>query len=227
MIQKLLTLLCFLLLVASQAFAFPDNGVLDTFTGADDTTPPNANWTNAPLQGATSANVRIRGNGVTTATSSTEADAYWDTTSFGAACEAYAKLVTPAAGITFGAVYCRLANIGANTTDGYAVYVEIAATDVCIYRIDNGSSGTALACYNQTFAANDQFGIRTVGSNICAWYKAAAGSWAELGCVIDGTYSDGGFIGLSIIGSNTDGDIDDFGGGDVASAVPPTRRRAF
>jgi hypothetical protein len=31
--------------------AFPDNGVLDTFTGTDDTSPPNANWANAELSG--------------------------------------------------------------------------------------------------------------------------------------------------------------------------------
>jgi len=45
LIRGLFALLCCLL--ASPAWAFPDNGVLEAFTGVDDTTPPNSNWTNA------------------------------------------------------------------------------------------------------------------------------------------------------------------------------------
>ena len=224
-LTRLLLSLFSLSLLASPAYAFPDNGVLDAFTGSDDTTPPNANWTNAVLQGATSANVRIRSNAVTTANTSNEADAYYNAASFGAGCEAYATIVSVTPTVDFGTVYCRLANIGANTTDGYAVYWDDTNGEVGIGRIDDGVYTEITAVISQAIGVGDAFGIRTEGDQICAWYKVAAGAWAELGCRTDATYSAGGSIGLSILGSSaTTGVLDDFGGGDIAAAASILQR---
>lgn len=93
LIRGFLTLLCCLL--ASPAFAFPDNGVLDTFTGCTDTTtPPNANWTNVIISGASSSTTDCEDTAITSTTSSTSADLLWNAGTFNADMEAYGKIVS-------------------------------------------------------------------------------------------------------------------------------------
>lgn len=218
MLTRLLLTLC--LLSPVTAYAFPDNAVLENCTGVDDTTPPNANWTNAALVGATSANIRIRSNGCTTATNGTEADAYWDTTSFNASQEAYAEMIVVSGSTSYSCVYARLANIGANTTDGYQVCWFNGNLE--IYRIDNGAATLLGATIAQAADANDQIGIKTVGDQICAWFKDDASAWGEAGCRTDSTYSAGGFIGWTIKGGNTVAVGDNFGGGNLSATRRPS-----
>lgn len=210
-----LLLIPLLVLLASSAWAFPDNGVLDTFTGVDDTTPPNANWTNAPLFGATSANVRIRSNGVTTDSGGNEADAYWDTTSFNAAQEAYAT-ATLAGATTYTCVWVRLANIGSNTTDGYTACGLNSSSTVKIFRVDNGAA-TEIGSDAQAFTSGDGIGLTANGSQLCPWFNDGGGGWVRLTCVTDATYSAGGFIGLTTLGSTSFNVTDDFGGGNLTT----------
>ena len=214
MIRLFLTLAFFLF--AAPAWAFPTNAVLETFTGADDTTPPNANWTNAPINGASSANVRIRSNGATTASAGTEADAYWDTTTFNANQESYVTL-TLAGAATYSCVGLRLVNIGGSTTDGYVVCAVNSATAVLIYRVDN-ATWTQIGTIAQTVASGDSVGGTAIGSRICSWYKVGAGAWTEKQCVNDATYTAGGNIGLVVVGDTTQNVADNFGGGNVSAA---------
>lgn len=217
MMKTLLLILCVLLL-ASPAWAFPDNGVLDTFTGTDGTTPPNSNWTNARIAGGGSQNVVIQDNAVSTASFNVDADAYWNAATFGAACEAYATIVN-IANNQAGSTWCRLVNIGVGTTDGYGLEWNDAGSSILIKRLDNTVETTLGATITQTITAGDSIGIKTVGDQICVWYKVGAGAWTELSCRTDATYSAGGSIGLSINGETTVGGMDDFGGGTVATAT--------
>jgi hypothetical protein len=216
LMRGFLTLLCGLL--ASPAWAFPDNGVLDSFTGCTDTTtPPNANWTNAVVYGASSATMDCEDQAVTSTTTD-EADMYWNPTTFNANSEAYARVVS-AATTDLASVHVRLVNIGANTTDGYAVQIQNSDT-VKIYRIDNGAATALGSNLSQTITNGDQFGIRAVGDQICAWFNDNDGGWTQLGCRTDATYTAGGRIGLTHQSSNgAIGGVDDFGGGNV-TAVP-------
>jgi len=59
------------------AQAFPQNPVLDTFTGCDGMAPAAAYWTNAVVCGATSANCHFQNNAAATASNGVEADCYW------------------------------------------------------------------------------------------------------------------------------------------------------
>lgn len=220
--MRRLCILLGLLLLASPAWAFPDNGVLETFTAADGTTPPNANWTNAALASGTLRSLVIQDNAASTSNANLDGSAYWDTTSFGAACEAYATIVDIASNVS-GYLYCRLANIGVGTTDGYAVKWTDAASTIEIIRVDNNATTTLGSAITQTIAAGDKYGIRTVGDQICAWYKVGAGAWTRLACRTDATYSSGGFIGMTSNGSTTVGAQDDFGGGTVTSGSPGSR----
>lgn len=211
--------------------AFPDNGVLDTFTGTDDTSPPNANWTNTVIFGTTSSLVRIRSNAVTSnAASGTEADAYYDVTTFDVDQEVYADIIE-ASVHDYISVCGRLVNLGGSTTDGYCVYTDRALSQVGILRVDNGAPTQLGSLISQAIGVGDKVGLKMVGSQICAWFYDASGAavWTELGCRTDATYSVGGYIGLAVDSvNNTTGIADNFGGGNVAAASAlfgPLRRR--
>jgi hypothetical protein len=213
-------------LTATLCFAFPDNGVLDTFTAADGTTPPNANWTNATLCCAASpTTVWAQDNAATTHTTSTEAHAYWNPATFGANQEAYAK-----AGAVFGSgdvlvVFVRLVNIGAGTTDGYGVLLDNSSNNLLMFRSDDGAFTALGSGSSVSPAVGDQFGMTAIGDQLCSYFKSGAGAWTQKECVEDGTYVSGGRIGINIAnGTSTDGTLDDFGGGDIASSrriIPP------
>jgi hypothetical protein len=216
-LKRLLLTLCLLALPVT-SYAFPDNGVLDSFGAADNTTPPNANWTNAVIFGGSSASIEAQSGGVTTATSASEADAYYNAATYNADSEVYAKMVDPTATSGFMTVCLRLVQIGANTTDGYCMYVDDAGGTVHLQVLTNGS-GSDIASWSQAAGIGDQWGIKAVGSSICGWYKTAAGSWTELGCATDSTHGAGGRIGLSTQWINTAAAIDDFGGGNVTAVT--------
>lgn len=222
LIRVFLTLLCCLL--TSPAWAFPENGVLVNFTGCvDTTTPPTSALTNAVIVGASSSTVDCEDLAATNTTTGVEGDAYYNVATFNANSETYATIVATGSGL-HGSVSVRLANIGGNTTDGYLVYWSENNDVLDIYRIDNGALtllGTGVA---QDPANGDSFGIRAVGSQICSWYKVGAGAWTERECVTDATYSAGGRIGFTVSGGTAIGQVDDFGGGNVASTrrhIPP------
>jgi hypothetical protein len=167
--------------------------------------------------GATSASIRIRSNGCTTATNGTEADAYWDTTSFNANQEAYAEMILASGSTSYTCVSGRLANIGSGTTDGYVVCWDNG--QLLIQRIDNGTPTTLGAAITQAGDPNDSIGIKMVGDQICAWFNNDGAGWAEAGCRTDSTYSAGGFIGWTIKGSNVASVSDNFGGGNVTAST--------
>lgn len=211
-------LILMLVLWASPSWAFPDNGVLETFTGADTTSPPNANWTNAQLANCGAVGVDIEDNAATTSTTSSRGCAYWDTTSFNADQEVYATVVN--IGVTsFGQVCGRLVNIGASTTDGYCAEWADGASTIIIYRVDNEVRTQIGTTITQSIDVNDRWGLKMVGNQICAWFSDNGAAWTELQCATDGTYSAGGYIGLTVTGDTTVGAIDDFGGGDVTAAA--------
>lgn len=221
--RGLLTLL-FCGLLASPAWAFPDNGVLENFTGADTTSPPNSNWTNAPLTtGGTTHGVRITGNRATTATNSEAGEAYWDTTEFGPNQEAFATLSVVGNPSPISCVHVRVRQMGANTSDGYSVCARNSDSTVKTYRNTN-SVGTEIGSTAQTVANGDQLGVTAIGSEICPWFNDGGAGWVKLTCTTDATYSGGGFIGITVFGSTSTGQLDDFGGGNLAVSrrpIPP------
>jgi hypothetical protein len=217
--------LLLVLVLASPVWAFPDNGVLDNFTGCvDTTTPPNSNWTNTIIYGASSGTVDCEDLAATSTVTGTESDMYWNVSTFDANSEAYATIVTTS-GFVSEEVLVRLVNLGASTTDGYSVVATDSDSKVSMYRIDNGAATLLGTAVSQTIGAGDAIGIRAAGSSICSWYKVGAGAWTQLDCQTDATYSAGGRIGLVVNGNTGIGIADNFGGGNVASAAGALRRR--
>lgn len=216
--------LVFLLsLLPISAWAFPDTGVLENFTGSDNTSPPNSNWTNGLVSDAT-CGIRIRSNAIAPGSTDTDCGGYWNVSSFNEDCEAYATITTEAAS-AYPAVACRLQNIGNATTDGYQVTVNATADEIWIQRIDNGSGTTLGAAISQTVTTGsvDKLGLRAEGDQICAWFNDGGAGWAEIGCRTDATYTGGGRIGIVLYGSANLGYLDDFGGGNIAAAAPSRR----
>lgn len=204
------------------AYAFPDTSVLETFTGADNTSPPNANWTNAELKnGVAGGGLDIEDNAVAPSAAGGLYGGYWNVETFGPNAEAYATIVNIGSTSFFG-VCVRITTPG-STADGYCVEGQDALAEVYILRISAGAV-TVLATYSQTITTTDKIGIKAVGDQICAWFSDSGGAWTELGCSTDATYSDAGYLGLYINGSTTIGGMDDFGGGAV-SALSQMRRR--
>lgn len=209
-------LLLLILCNTSVLWAFPSTPILDTFTGADNTTPPNSNWTNAVITESSSANVHIRSNQITNTTTA-GGDAYWNPGTFTEAQEAYADITNIAVG-KWISLHLRLTNIGASTTDGYIIYSDDALSQVLIGRRDNGSFTQLGAAISQTVEVGDKIGARLMGDQICAWYyDANAGAeWREIGCRTDSTYVNAGNIGISVDSTDTTTGIsDNFGGGHV------------
>jgi hypothetical protein len=216
MLNRLLLTLC-VLLVPVTGYAFPDTPVLSDLTGVDNTTPPVAGMTNSIIFGVSSANMRIRSNGMTTVTSGTEADVTWDT-AFNADQEVYATINDVSGATDFHTVCGRLVQIGSSTTDGYCVYADDAGDTVNLILVTNGAQvGGTLGTWAQNPAAGDKLGLKMVGSSICAWYKTAAGAWTEKGCVTDTTHAAGGKVGWAVQAANSVAAMDDPGGGNVVA----------
>lgn len=210
--------------LAVQLSAFPDSTLLDTFTGTDNTTPPNSNWTNAEIRSG-SAGLDLEDNAVAPGSTGGFWGGYWNPTTFSANAEAYATIVNTGS-TAFFAVCVRLANIGSGTTDGYCVETADATDDFTIYRIDNEVGtilGSAIASGGQ-ITTTDKFGIQAVGDQICAWWSDDGGPWTQMGCRTDSTYSAGGYSGLYLNGDEEVGALDDFGAGNVGGMSQMRRR---
>lgn len=215
MIRPLLFLLLWMPL---HAYAFPDTGILSTFSGTDDTSPPNASWTNSELRdGSASPGCRIRSNALAPISTGTHG-CYWNEQTFGPDSEAYFTVVNIGSTAWFGACV-RITTPGNGTTDGYCVEAQDAASEIRIYRLDNSAPTLLGSAFSHAITTTDKIGIKAVGNQICLWFSDSGGAWAEIGCSTDATYAGAGYIGAYINGSATVGGMDDFGGGTVGAAV--------
>lgn len=218
--------------------AFPTTGVLDTFTGTDGTTPPNANWTNNVRAIATESGLEINTNQARSDKVGTSdyGDAWWNATQFGPDQEVYATLSgwNNADANSELALWLRLQSPGVNgAVDGYfAKVLLVAGTDtVGIWRVDNSAFTALGTTINQEFAQGDKFGFEVIGSTLSV-YRHDGTNWTNLGSRTDTTYNLPGYIGLlNFHGTTGVAKADDFGGGNVLPESPPdlmkTRKPRF
>ena len=199
--------------------AFPVSSVIETFTGADNTQPPNSSWTNDWDGGGggfkITTNRAVGVGGYNTA--------WYSAVSYAAGCEAYITVaVLPASNSHAVGVLQRgkdLAGGVGGVADGYIVfYRRQAGTDtVEVFRIDNNAYTLLGASLSQEFTAGDSLGVEIIESTITVYYKAGAGAWTSLGTRSDSTYPGGGFAGIASDG--TVAAIDDFAAGNVVTAT--------
>lgn len=211
-----LLLAALVVMITAPAWAFPQNGILDDFTGCvDNTSPPNSNWTNAVFSGASSSTVDCEDQAVTSTSAATQAEAYYNVATYNANMEAFGTAATGFGASDRIGVCVRLVNIGANTTDGYCAVVSNTADTIGLSRFDDAAE-TSIHSESQVPAAGHDFGITAIGSQICLWYNT--GSWVQRQCVTDTTYPNGGRLGILTIGGSSVGTLDDVGGGNVSVA---------
>lgn len=216
------------ILVPSLAGAFPDNGVLETFTGSDGTTPINASWGNSEIR-TNSSGCNIRSNAA--APNNTNNNGCYWLSAFSADSEAYLTIVNVGSTALWAPcvrIQSPSSNTATNTTDAYCAEFEDATDTITLVRIDNTAAttlGSPIASGGQ-ITVGDKVGVTAIGDQICAWWNDDGGGWVNMGCQTDATYASGGFIGFYINGSATVGGADDFGGGDIAGTPPPSVRHA-
>jgi hypothetical protein len=196
----------------------PFGTVLDTFDRANEGSPPSSSWTDAWADA--SGGLRVVSNSCRMSTSGFARDSsYWNTT-FGPNCEVFATMsVKDSFGDGDPALGLRLVDMGAST-DGYFLGIDRSGSSVHqIVRLDNGT-GTALgANISLVWSAGDSFGFEAIGPILKAYHKPSGGRWAVFAVREDATYTAAGKIGLAISGTNTDAEVNDFGGGTVV--FPP------
>jgi hypothetical protein len=186
--------------VSSEA-SFPQTGVLSAFTGTNGTNP--TGFTEAV------GGVQIQSNQCTGDAVATNV-AVWNTTYTADNIENYFTIPVLPSGNYDVNIY-----IADSGFDGYAMVVDrVAGTDTFqVFLLDAGSNGDAIgAAEEQEVSAGDSIGLYKNGSTLQMWYKAAAGSWTQIGANrTDSTYSGCDTLAFGLF--DTTVRVDDFGGG--------------
>jgi hypothetical protein len=186
--------------------AFPTTGILETFSAANGTSPPSANWTNAlegiecqsgvaaPVTGGTNDNV-----------------AFWNAALFGPDCEAYCT-ITDLDGYFY--LLLRSTTLVIDTFDGYGLVCDRSTSpdDWVVQELLNGGA-TTIASATQNLSVNDKVGFEAIGSNLKA-YHYTGGAWNPTPIIStsDSTYTAAGYVGIDLYNN---ANLDDFGGGTV------------
>jgi hypothetical protein len=228
--RKLLALVCLLPSLAFAQFtipqhtgavaggsapSFPTQGILDTFTRANENPlSDGGKWTCAYF---TANNLQLLSNAVKASTSS-DGSCEWNVTTFGPESEAYVTVATLSSTADATAILFVRAASG---TTGYLLFVCQANDATCdagagwaIIRLDSGlSSPVLLTSASSPISAGDSIGLLVKGSTITG-YKKTGGVWGSVLSTTDSTYSAAGNIGLIIENDSSQGmTLTNFGGG--------------
>lgn len=192
--------------------AFPSTPILETFTGANGTTPPSAALLNdyfIPDQG-----IAIQSNQGTGETASFGNSAYTPS-AYGPAMETYVTVGTlPGAGEYLGVL--GRGGTGA-TLDSYDFYMVDTSAE--FYREDDGVPTQLGASESVSWVAGDGIGILINGSTITG-YRRSGGTWSIVSTRTDSTYTAAGYCILYIDGDTAR--VDNFGGGTQVVSETPT-----
>ena len=194
----------------TSTLVFPLTPILDNFNRANEGPPPSSNWTTIAGQMTVVSNAAkgaLSGN--------THNRIYWNPTVFGADEEVYATIASK--GGTSGDAVNLYLRLDPSVLNGYYVqYLEnTAGTDSIVLKRMTAGSNTTIQTYSQEVGAGASIGLSAVGSTLKTYYKAAAGSWTELGSETNTLYSAGGAVGSDIAYTTTSPTFDNFGGGDL------------
>lgn len=199
--------------------AFPTTSVLDTFTRADNASL-GANWAGPVFVGNFAP--RIVGNqvGPDTDSGNSYASRYWLTPV--ATGQYEAGLTMGTVGSARREIYTNIGSPASGSENLYALAETFGVQfEWGIYRYLTGSSTLMGATFTQSYASGDKFGLEVVESiSQKAYYKAAAGSWAQVGTTQSDSTLFGGSLGFAIQENLAAPRIDDFFGGDSVAATP-------
>ena len=197
--------------------SFPVSAVIDNFNRGNGGV--GANW--GAILAAGGSTLFINNNELADNTPPTNGQ--W-TTDFGPDCETYITQTStlfpfepdqelPADSFV---VYARLANMGAGTTDGYAIQIN-GDNQAFFFRYDNSSvtllgATVDVSSYQGT---GTKWGMSVVGDVISLYAKLPAGSWSAITTRTDATYTAAGRSGVALISYQNTVTLDDFGAGTI------------
>lgn len=191
--------------------SFPTQGILDTFTRANENPlSDGGKWTCPYLSPLSLQIVSNQAVGQTTS----DSGCFWNNATFGPETEAY---VTVATLPPSGASVLLTARQDTGSVNGYAVFMCISGScdfgvGWTIVRIDAGGP-TVLATNAGVISAGDSIGMLIKGSTITA-FKKSGGVWSSVFSTTDSTYSAAGNIGVNVeSGGGTTAALTNFGGG--------------
>jgi hypothetical protein len=192
----------------------PTTSVIETFTGADATSPPNASWTRVANH---SFDLRIQTNQCESSGGGLALN-FWNPATFGPDCEAYVTVNTlPTTDAdTIVRLYLRM-QTPATTHTGYRLVVtwkSASADQWNIQREDNNTNVNLSGTPTQDVTAGDKIWFSAAG-NILTGYLFTGGSWTSIvsyDITSDGTkYTTAGNIALGCTKQVIR--LDNFGGG--------------
>ena len=190
---------------------FPTTPILDAFDRANEPLSYSANWAGPLIHGAPDT-LKIVSNSVRNDSAYTVSNAYW-TPAIDPECEAY--ITVRGEGVP-GAVYvfARMSNPGLSTADGYAMaFIYGEGWDAYLYRVDNGTL-VQLDTAHLELNVGDRIGLSVIESTVTAYQEGVAIMTAT-----DATYATGDYIGIGMSGEAEGGELQDFGGGSLATAL--------
>ena len=187
------------------AYSFPANGVFETFTGTDNTTPPNANWTNQLNT------IKILSNTAAGGTADASNFASYATAYTTNSIELYATVTS--IGNSGDVLWLVFTNAG--YSDGYVIQYTFGSGTTGVYKWTSGWIGAQIGSnLNQVVSAGGSIGFSRTGSTIKVYYKASGGSWGQLGSdFTDASYTDMTKFSINIYGTLMR--IDNVGGGGI------------
>ena len=187
----------------------PTTPVLDNFNRANG--GAGANWSLIRPSGF--AALKVSSNAASDSSATSFTWDFWNQSTFGPDCEAYATIATYGASDTIR-IGARVTNGGTTGASGY--YAAITSAGAwSILRIDAGPSTTLASGVTQTLASGDKVAIRVVGSVVTALHFTTAGGWVSVMRYDTGSdavrYTNAGNLAVEFKTST----IDDFGGGSL------------
>jgi hypothetical protein len=194
-------------LVRSPVFASEPSSatIRDDFNRADDAVPPpGVNWTNGVITFGASDGIAIVSNQACRRSAGAfRQGGYWNANMFSnadAVVDVSAWVNTNNNGF---ALYGRLQQIAAGTTDGYSMNVSRDVTGVVLwntFRFTNATSTDLVPAVSRAIAANDKAALSCRGDLIIVWHQpGGAGEWTQVAAAVDTTYAGPGRTGLDFM----------------------------
>ena len=191
--------------------AFPQAGIVDTFTRADESFAPSTGWKETNSTKVISNQVGVFG--IQPLLIGADGTSLWNNASIGPDCEVYATIgANPmdAGGILLQA---RLDRFG----DAYQLAWSYNAAGVDVVILATASGGP-LVNQPQDLAPGDKFGMQLFGDTINVYIDTGAG-WTLLFSHVDpAPIMAAGYIGISFTDLSV-GRLDNFGGGEYSSPL--------
>lgn len=198
---------------------FPSIPVVESFTGVNGTTPPNADWTNELLVRDGLHGFAIQGNAATGRDSNNEHTAWYNRRIYGPNMAASIEVPTLPGATKYVGLLLRTILPGTANWLAWGIYLQ--DNNLKIYR--DAPAGALDTTVSVTWSAGDTLGAVLAGGHIEGWQKSG-GVWTKRAETDHAYAGSAGYAGLWIDGNT--GRLDNFSVGALSDGdIVASRRR--